>query len=193
MNAFTEQQLRALGYVPTGNGDWKKPGPGVIEKQEGITVKPQGGNWGRSARRTTREPSPVRNTPCAGDGAICGRASATNDPREKMNGLERRFADYLEERKQNGEIKRWDFEPEKFRLADNTFYTPDFRVVENDDRIVFFETKGFWEDDARAKVKIVAFQHPYQFTAAQWIKKEWKFERFFKTTNCQQNENHQTA
>jgi len=182
MDAFKEEQLRARGYVPVGNGEWKKAGPGVIERREGTAAAPQGGRKERSSARTTRGTPEKVNATCAGAGAIEGRASATNDPREKMNGTESAFADYLDGRIQRGEIKRWDFEPEKFRLADNTYYTPDFRVVENDDRIVFIETKGFWRDDARAKIKIAAALHPYRFTAAQKKKGEWKFEHFFKTT-----------
>jgi hypothetical protein len=69
--------------------------------------------------------------------------------KQGMNGLERKYAAVLESRKLAGEIQRWDFEPVKLRLADRTFYTPDFRVVLNDATIEFHETKGgFMRDDA---------------------------------------------
>lgn len=46
-----------------------------------------------------------------------------------MNKTEKRYADYLEIRKKAGEILDYRFEPMKFRLAANTFLTPDFLVM----------------------------------------------------------------
>ena len=88
----------------------------------------------------------------------------------KMNKTERAFADILEARRLTGEVLEWAFEPEKFRLADNTFYTPDFRVIFADEMVMFFEVKGHWEDDARVKIKVCAEQHPYPFRAIKMVK-----------------------
>jgi hypothetical protein len=93
-----------------------------------------------------------------------------------MNQLETRWAAELELRRQVGQIARWDFEPEKLRLADRTYYTPDFRVLLNDGTVEFHETKGFWEEDARVKFKVAAEQHPYTFKAIRWVKKQWEVE-----------------
>ncbi|QBR00487.1 hypothetical protein [Paraburkholderia pallida] len=46
-----------------------------------------------------------------------------------MNQTEERYAQHLEQRKQAGEIAWVGFEAWKFRLADSTFYTPDFAVM----------------------------------------------------------------
>ena len=82
-------------------------------------------------------------------------------PREtRMNKLEGRYYLYLMARQSRAEILKFEFEPEKFRLADNTFYTPDFRVVLPNGEIEFHEVKGFWRDDARIKFKVANEQHP---------------------------------
>lgn len=73
-----------------------------------------------------------------------------------MNKTERAFYAALGLRAQAGEIDWWAFEPLKLRLADKTFYTPDFLVMEPDGRLVFYEVKGFWRDDARVKIKVAA-------------------------------------
>jgi len=75
----------------------------------------------------------------------------------RMNGTESRYeSEVLTPRKLGGEIVAYWFEAFKFRLADNTFYTPDFFVVMADMTIEFHEVKGHWEDDARVKIKVAA-------------------------------------
>lgn len=101
----------------------------------------------------------------------------------EMNKTEKEFSLYLEAQRLRGDILAWKFEPEKFRLANNCFYTPDFFVLNADNTVTFYEVKGFWTDDARIKIKVVAEQFPwYQFTAAyKRTKKDgggWSFETF---------------
>jgi len=95
-----------------------------------------------------------------------------------MNGTERSYADLLNLRVKTGEILRWDFEPEKLKLAKNTYYTPDFRVITQQEEIEFHEVKGFWRDDARVKIKVAAATHPYRFIAVQKKKGIWMYETF---------------
>jgi hypothetical protein len=96
----------------------------------------------------------------------------------RMNKTEVAYANVLELRKKGGEIKRWAFEPIKFRLADKTYYTPDFMVVK-EDLIEFHEVKGFWEDDARVKIKVVAELFPeFLFIAVKKVKGEYQTEFF---------------
>jgi hypothetical protein len=77
-----------------------------------------------------------------------------------------------------GEIQAYRFEPIKLRLADRTFYTPDFMVI-RDDQIEFHEVKGFWEDDARVKIKVAAEMFPeFLFVAVMYKKREWTRETF---------------
>lgn len=51
------------------------------------------------------------------------------------------------------------------RLADNTFYSPDFAVMMSDGRMQMHEVKGFWQDDARVKIKVAADLYPFEFIA----------------------------
>ncbi|WP_454826057.1 hypothetical protein [Paraburkholderia xenovorans] len=99
-----------------------------------------------------------------------------------MNQTEQRYARHLEDRKRAGEIVWYGFEAWKFRLADSTFYTPDFAVMLADGRIECHEVKGHWQDDARVKIKVAAYQHPVRFIAVTAKSKKagggWQVEEF---------------
>ena len=95
----------------------------------------------------------------------------------KMNKTEEAFSWILERRRLAGEILEWAFEPEKFRLSDNTFYTPDFRVIMADETVVFYEVKGFMRDDAAVKIKVCAEQHPYPFRLVKMVKGRPEIEK----------------
>ncbi len=83
----------------------------------------------------------------------------------QMNKSEAAYAAHLELLKHSGEILWYRFEGIKLRLADNTFYTPDFAVMARDCVMEIHEVKGFWQDDARAKIKIAAEMYPFRFKA----------------------------
>ena len=107
-------------------------------------------------------------------------ARATHRTRQeagKMNKTEEAFSRVLEGWKATGQILRWDFEPEKLRLADRTFYTPDFRVIDRDSVVAFYEVKGFMRDDAAVKIKVAAEQHPYPFMLVKMVKGVAHLER----------------
>jgi len=96
----------------------------------------------------------------------------------QMNKLEQAYADRLELLLRAGDIRRYRFEAIKFRLAANTFYTPDFMVV-TETQVEFHEVKGWWEDDARVKIKVAAEQYPeFAFFAVQKKKDSWICEEF---------------
>lgn len=97
----------------------------------------------------------------------------------EMNKLESKYADFLETRKQAGEIISWRFEEVKFRLADKTYYTPDFQVMCADGSIDYHEVKGFMYDDAAVKLKAVADKfREYGWFLVRWDSKakDWKIE-----------------
>jgi hypothetical protein len=88
----------------------------------------------------------------------------------RMNKLEADYSAFL-----CGVFHR--FESVKFRLADKTFYTPDFMVMQSDGTIEFHEVKGFWEDDARVKVKVFAEMYPeFVVKAITKTKGQWNVE-----------------
>ncbi len=83
----------------------------------------------------------------------------------EMNRAEEKYAMELELRKRAGDIIWWGFEAVKLRLADKTFYTPDFCVMREGFVVEFHEVKGHWEDDARVKIKVAAEMFPFRFIA----------------------------
>lgn len=127
----------------------------------------------QASRRPSRRPSRHR---------VAGRA--VHKP-GVMNKTEQAYADHLQHLLDAGTITEFSFEPEKLRLAKKTFYTPDFRVQLPNGEIEFHEVKGFWEDDARVKIKVAAENHPYRFVAVQKKAKKdgggWKYEFFGNT------------
>lgn len=95
-----------------------------------------------------------------------------------MNKTEAAYALTLKARQSAGEILWWRFEGLKLRLADLTFYTPDFAVMTREGFIECHEVKGFWTDDARVKVKVAADQYPFRFLAIKRGKGGWEVEDF---------------
>lgn len=103
-----------------------------------------------------------------------------------MNKLEGRYEKYLELERRAGLILGFAFQPEGLRLADKTFYYPDFRVITADGVVQFHEVKPtrrsgspYTTDDALVKIKVATELHPYTFVIAwpalkgdQWIRKE---------------------
>ena len=100
----------------------------------------------------------------------------------EMNKLEEKYSVYLEGLKQAGEILWFKFEGLKLRLADNTFYTPDFFVMLADETLECREVKGHWQDDARVKIKVAASIYPFRFVATKPIAQKhgggWSREEF---------------
>lgn len=100
--------------------------------------------------------------------------------RRGMNGLERRFeAEHIKYLRTVGVVKWYAYESIKLRLADRTWFTPDFMCVTYENNIVFYEVKGFWRDDARVKIKVAAEQYPqFAFRSATYSDGHWQFETF---------------
>lgn len=81
---------------------------------------------------------------------------------------------HLQSRHRTGEVAWYGYERTKLKLADNTFFSPDFTLLLADGTIEHHEVKGrknrkeggdtFWcEEDAKLKIKVAAEQHPYVF------------------------------
>lgn len=103
-------------------------------------------------------------------------------PAGHMNRTEAAYASFLDTLILCKDVLWWKFEAAKLRLADNTFYSPDFLVLKADGALECHEVKGHWEDDARVKIKVAASIYPMQFIAVQALAKSkgggWKVERF---------------
>ncbi len=100
----------------------------------------------------------------------------------QMNKTEEAYAKHLEQWQACGGILWHKFEGVKLRLADNTFYTPDFAVMRLDGQLEMHEVKGFWQDDARVKIKVAASLYPFRFLAMKAKAKKngggWEAEEF---------------
>jgi hypothetical protein len=87
----------------------------------------------------------------------------------ELNKTEQAYANYLADRKYKGEIEWFCFEGIKFRLADKTFFTPDFAVLRSDGVMEIVEIKGskaIFMDDAKVKLKVSAELFPFVFKLA---------------------------
>ena len=80
-----------------------------------------------------------------------------------MNKTEAQYAAHLETLKIQGRVAWYKFEGMKFRLADNTFLTPDFTVMWSNGELEAHEVKGFMQDDANVKIKVAAELYPIRF------------------------------
>lgn len=93
----------------------------------------------------------------------------------EMNKTESAYSMFLASEMKNGSIDWFEFDAVKLRLADKTFYTPDFMVMMSDGTIEIHEVKGAtknkvtgqskpWvEDDAAVKIKVAARLFPFRF------------------------------
>jgi len=77
---------------------------------------------------------------------------------------EANYARYLQWLLEKCEIKEWKHEPETFWFdgikRGCLSYLPDFRVIENNDKVVYHEVKGWMDDRSKTKIKRMAKYHP---------------------------------
>lgn len=104
------------------------------------------------------------------------RATGKRKQPGTMNKLEAAYAAELDRRVKSGEVVKWWYESFRVRLADKTWYTPDFAVILADGAVEYHEVKGFWEEDARVKIKVFAEQYPFVVRAITSVKGLWHEE-----------------
>lgn len=135
---------------------------------------------GAAARLESREPMPLDRALVALSGAVASMSGTSVGrviadfadapsyspiermqqlgrlPRGKMNKTEAAYAQLLDARRAAGAIADFKFESVKLRLADRTWYMPDFCVFMHDGTVEMHEVKGFMTDDANVKLKVAA-------------------------------------
>lgn len=79
-----------------------------------------------------------------------------------MNGLEKAYNQHLGFLHAAGDIEWFEFEPMRLKLADGTYYRPDFGVMRNG-RLEFHETKGHMREAARVRLNVAAAKFPFPF------------------------------
>ena len=96
-------------------------------------------------------------------------------PKRGMNKWEAEFDEKCRCDFFNNNILWWGYEQIKFRLADATFYTPDFVVIGLNWRMRAIEIKGFLRDDAAVKFKVAKERFPWvEFEMVRKVKGAWE-------------------
>lgn len=113
----------------------------------------------------------------------------------EMNTLEAKYAAHLGALKESGAILDFGYEPLKIKLADKTYYSPDFMILALDGSLEFHEVKARWkhvdkktkvvtysahvEASASIKMKLAADIFPAKFIML-WFVKEfgWQSKEF---------------
>lgn len=90
--------------------------------------------------------------------------------RADLNGLyvrsswEANYARYLNWLVKQGEITKWEYEPETFEFhkitKGNKFYTPDFKITNIDGSIEYHEVKGWMDNNSKVKLNRFAKYYP---------------------------------
>jgi hypothetical protein len=111
----------------------------------------------------------------------------------ERNKLEAEYEAYLETLFKAGEIEGYEFEGIKLRLADKTWWTADFVVLDKEGFIELHDTKGTttkkrangskdkapWiEGDAAVKMKVVAEIWPFKVFAVYKVSGSWIKQQF---------------
>jgi len=78
--------------------------------------------------------------------------------------MEANFARYLEWLKKVHKVKTWEHEPETFWFEaikrGVRSYKPDFRVVDDNGKTVYYEVKGYMDAKSKTKLKRMAKYYP---------------------------------
>lgn len=96
----------------------------------------------------------------------------------KKNKTEQAYEMHLELLKRAGEVLWYKFEGVKLRLGEGAYFTPDFVVMNKDFIIEIRETKGFWREAAKVRMRTAAEIYPFRFVAIYASKGKWLEEEF---------------
>jgi hypothetical protein len=110
------------------------------------------------------------------------RGSKPPEPKPRMNKTETAYGEFLEGERLAGRLTWWRFEAAKVVIATGTkraWFTPDFAVIRPDGRIEFHETKGWWRESARLRIKVAAGLYPWaRFVGVKRAGGAWDYEEF---------------
>lgn len=147
-----------------------KPSPGVKTPKEVWSLLTQGGSPKKPGK-------PVRVAVLDEEPMPAAKGKGKHHP--YRSGLEREFHEHL---KRCG-YPYCEYEPMSLKLADGARYTPDFVTRDEDGRVKCWETKGFWREAARVRIKVAARLFPWmRFVAVTKARKKdgggWQVEEF---------------
>jgi len=82
------------------------------------------------------------------------------------SGWEANICRYLIWLKQQRKIKDWKYEVDTFEFPikrGGRFYTPDFKIIENDNSIAYWEVKGYFDQPTKTRLKRFKKYYPKEF------------------------------
>ncbi len=169
--SFTEKQLSDMGLTLDSDGNYSKSTQSV----KGIN---------KSLAKQAPIPKNNKNT----DAGV--KKSSWKQGWRTIGGIkkyyrskwEANYAYYLEFLKNNGEIIKWEHEPETFWFEGVKrgvmSYLPDFRIRKKDSSLEYHEVKGWLDPRSKTKIKRMKKYHPH--ITIILIDQEW-----FKNNNKQ--------
>lgn len=86
---------------------------------------------------------------------------------------EGQYYEHLRELQHRGDVAWFKYEGLKLRLADGSYYTPDFPQVLADGTVVIDEVKGHWREAARVRFKSAIEQYPFVFREVRLVGGAW--------------------
>lgn len=98
---------------------------------------------------------------------------------------ERLFYDRLQYLMRAGKIKAFEYQPAPIvlhKIGRGRKYTPDFKVIDFDDEIIFYEVKGgYIREDAMLKFEWAAMLNPdATFIMMQYKRRQWTLVKYIK-------------
>ncbi len=102
--------------------------------------------------------------------------------RGTLNRTEQAYSAHLAGLQVLGQVEWFAFEALTLKLAADCRYTPDFLVMLPDGSLECHEVKGFWQDDAKVKIRCAAEKFPFRFVAVKaeakkrgggWLREEF--------------------
>ena len=164
VNPHPLRGLKLGPYSPEAN---KKSGEGV--RRAWARARATGTIWLSPAslqKKSDHMMKMQRENPAMRQGYSRGKQGKRDD----LGGLyvrsawEANYARYLNFLIGLGQIKKWEYEADTFWFETikrgTRSYTPDFKVWENDDRIIYHEVKGWMDEKSITRLKRMAKFHP---------------------------------
>jgi hypothetical protein len=131
----------------------------AIALGQGVPRETPAGRAAEGVRRGAIAEARGRKVPWSGTGWEGTMVRGSNVRIRGRSKLQAAWAEHLEDERRAGNLRLVLEEPISLRLAERTWYRPDFLVLTEDWGIEIHEVKGHWEDDSRAKWKIAAELH----------------------------------
>jgi hypothetical protein len=169
--SFQGRPQRRFCSVPcSAKGNWNTPERHAKQKRLvicqwcGVFFPQQRGTFGKFCSRDCTARATAHRSAEQGHSYANGGRRLDLGGQYFRSSWEANWARYLNCLQAQGQIKAWTYEPEVFEFPEIKrgcrFYTPDFRIVNSDDSVVFHEVKGWLDPKSVTKLRRMAKYHP---------------------------------